>query len=140
MSCRNKENFSVLHWTSRCHDVDDNENIKTTTLHVHHDTTSPPHFYCFPFTTTTLLLFSLHHHHISIVYTPPIVFLPDRPTQANLRPERSNSNNLSSRKTKGGVKTIEMWWWRENNRNVVAVVVVEEEGKQQKCGGDGGKQ
>jgi len=39
--------------------------------------------FLFPTTTTTtnttFLLFSLHHHHISIVFIPPIVFLPDRP-------------------------------------------------------------
>ena len=91
--------------------------------------------------TTTFLLSSLHHHQTSIVFPPaPSHFycfhssycFPTRQAkQANLRPERSNSNNLSSSKTIGGVKTIEMWWWRENNRNVVAVVVVvEEEGKQ----------
>ena len=56
------------------------------------------HFYCFPSTTTTttttfllfpsttttfVLFFLLHHHHISIVFTPPIVFLPDRPKRPN---------------------------------------------------------
>ena len=52
------------------------------------------HFYCFPSTTTFLLFpstttttfvlfFLLHHHHISIVFTPPIVFLPDRPKRPN---------------------------------------------------------
>ena len=57
------------------------------------------HFYCFPSTTTTttttfllfpstttttfLLFFLLLHHHISIVFTPTIVFLPDRPKRPN---------------------------------------------------------
>ena len=60
---------------------------------MHHATTTPPHFYCFPSTTTTFLSFvftpppqhfhcfhsttttflsfSLHHHHISIVFPRP---------------------------------------------------------------------
>ena len=117
----------------RSHEGDDNENIKTTTLHVHHDTTSPPpHFSCPPPPPP-----HFYYFHSSFC-------IPTRQAkQANLRPERSNSNNLSSSKTIGEVKTIEMWcrwwWWRrrENNRNVVVmegnnrnmVVVVVEEGK-----------
>ena len=88
---------------------------------------------------TTFLLFSLLHHHnphIPIVFTPPIVFLPHRPKRltsgqnSQIRPKsqslakKSHSNNLSSRKTTGGVKTIEMRWCWENNRNVMVVVVV----------------
>ena len=99
----------------------------------------PPHFYCFPpppalhfhcfpstTTTTTFLLFSLL---LLFSYETGQKGQP----QAKIRPKRSNSNNLSSRKTIGGVKRIEMWWWWENNRNVVVVV----EGKQWKCGGGG---
>ena len=94
MSCRNKENFTVLYeyilGTLRCHDGDDNENVKKNWLNKqnnnsaraprhHHTTTfllfSLDHHHisiiCFHSTTTTFPLFSLHHHHISIVFTPP---------------------------------------------------------------------
>ena len=68
-----------------------------------------------------------HYHHISIVFPPPphfyccpppshfycfhssYCFLTRHSKKAKLSPKRSNSNNLSSRKTKGGVKAIEMW-------------------------------
>ena len=58
----------------------------------------PPHFYC--------SLLHQHHYHIYVAFTPPIVFLPDRPKRptsgqnsqnqalkAKVRPKRPDSKN-----------------------------------------------
>ena len=82
----------------------------------------PPHFYCFPSPPPPPHFYCFHSSYC---------FPSRQAKKANLRPKsglkgqtqakKVNSNNLSSRKTIGGVKRIEMWWWwwRENNGNVV---------------------